>query len=175
LPDIYFKNQREDWIFKKKGGIILKNGTIFFSRQIVECLKICPGNLFFTFFKLFSVNFNISTNKMRSLIFDELRTKEIESIKDYLLLNSLTGPIDGLYWLNIPEELLTDNQKKILNSDGPFKIAIELGKNWIKFELLLRSSSLYNTEGKIVTNSQLFYIYNFADTIAQTLNLTTCM
>jgi hypothetical protein len=113
--------------------------------------------------------------KMRSLFFDELRTDELRSIENYLNSNTLIGPIKGLYWLTIPDEILTDEQKDLQKKIGQFKIAIELGKTWIKFELLIRSSSIQN-EGYSLTNiDQLNYIYQFADKMAKTLNLITCI
>jgi hypothetical protein len=112
---------------------------------------------------------------MKSLLFDELRVDEIKKIEDYLYNKTIKGSIEGLYWLPISEELLTNEQKQLLNKFESFKIAIEVGKTWLKFELFLRSSSKDNIGGCIINSTQFNFIYEFADTLAKSLNLITCI
>ncbi|MDR1084882.1 MAG: hypothetical protein LBP22_08490 [Deltaproteobacteria bacterium] len=111
---------------------------------------------------------------MRSLLFDELRADEIEAIKNYLISSVMAGPIEGLFWVTLPDEILTREQKDIKENAGPFKIAIELGKTWLKFELLIRTSSISNMGGGVLNIEQFLYIYNFANKLSETLNLTSC-
>jgi hypothetical protein len=112
---------------------------------------------------------------MRSLVFEELRADELKCIENYLNSNALIGPIKGLYWLIIPDDILTDEQKDLQTKVGTFKIAIELGKTWIKFELLLRTSLINNDGYSLVNNVQLNFIYQYADKMAKILNLITCI
>jgi hypothetical protein len=111
---------------------------------------------------------------MRYLLFDELNNNEINKIKTYLINKTEIGSIENIYWLLLPEEILTKQQTNLLNQFGPFKIAIEIGKTWIKFELLIRSSSIDNIGGCLANSKQFEYIYNFSNTLVETLNLITC-
>jgi hypothetical protein len=111
---------------------------------------------------------------MRSLLLDELRAQEIEDIKKYLNINCIITLVTGLYWFLLPEEILTDEQKKIQKQYGPLKIAIEVGKTWVKFELFIRSSSIENIGSAYINEDQIIYIYKFIDKISKDLNLITC-
>jgi hypothetical protein len=111
---------------------------------------------------------------MRSILFDELNNNEINNINNYLTKNTKNSNIDGLFWLILPNNILTVEQQKINIKHGPYKIAIEIGKSWLKFELLIRTSNITNIGSSIVNNIQLDYIYNFANNLAEQLNLITC-
>jgi hypothetical protein len=122
-----------------------------------------------------SIRFYISDNKkMKALFIDELRLKEIKNVEDYLINNTITSHIQGLYWLILPEEILTEEQIKIQKNQGPLKTAIEVGKTWVKFELLIRTTSIENIGSSYVNDKQLIYIYNYVNNIIKLLNITTC-
>jgi hypothetical protein len=112
---------------------------------------------------------------MRSILLDELRFNEITEIEKYLKFHTTPSQIEGLYWLLLPEDILSNFQKELLSGSGPFKAAIEIGKNWLKFELLIRSSSIDNIGSGLANQSQFIYIYEFVDKLTKTLNLSSCM
>jgi hypothetical protein len=112
---------------------------------------------------------------MRSLLFEELNPDEIDAVENYLKSNTKESLIEGLYWLVLPCEILTEDQKITYNNTGDLKIAIELGKTWVKFELLIRTSSLRNIGGGLINTDQLLFIYNFADSMSNSLNLISCI
>jgi hypothetical protein len=98
---------------------------------------------------------------LQILLIDELTNNEIKKCVEYLNLNTIKSPIEGLYWLNIPYHILTIEQNKLLKDNIKFKIAIEITKKLIKFELLIRTETLDNFGGGNLTNKQFKYIYNF--------------
>ncbi|MDR2458381.1 MAG: hypothetical protein LBD41_07935 [Clostridiales Family XIII bacterium] len=98
---------------------------------------------------------------LKILGINELTFEEIKKTKDYLKVNTITGKIEGIFWLIIPDNILTNEQITLLNTKGPFKIAIEVGKNNIIFEILVRSESLDNSGGGLPTKEQYNFILNF--------------
>jgi hypothetical protein len=112
---------------------------------------------------------------MRALILDELRHEEIDNIDNYLKKETVSSNIEGLYWLYLKYEELTENQKKLEEKAGPYKISIELGQNSVRFELLIRAEMITNEGGAEADENQLLYVYRFINKMAEELNLTTCL
>jgi hypothetical protein len=96
------------------------------------------------------------------LSIDELLPEEIEKATEYLTDNAKKSPISDLFWYELPGEILTKEQKEHVNHLGPLKIAIEVGKSSVRFELLVRSESLTNVGGGELTRSQIDYILNYS-------------
>jgi hypothetical protein len=111
---------------------------------------------------------------MRSLFLDELRHDEITKINDYLKETLKSSNIEGLYWLLLHNDHLTSNQRILQERFGPYKISVEVGANFVKFELLVRGDDLRNEGGGYATEKQIEFIYSFADTMVKVLNLVTC-
>jgi hypothetical protein len=112
---------------------------------------------------------------MRVLTLDELNQDEIIKVKSYLNEIAIPGPIEDLYWYILPEQVLTENQR-LLNADkGPYKISIEIGRTYVRFELIVRAEMIYNEGGGSVTAEQLLHIYQLIDKMTKELNLITCV
>lgn len=77
---------------------------------------------------------------MRYLAIDGLAKDERRAIANYLENNALPDTIDGMYWLQIPSELLAEAQKSH-QACAPFFLACELEEERIVFELLVRSKN----------------------------------
>ena len=77
---------------------------------------------------------------MRQVLINELNKDEAEKARGFLGANGRAGAVNGLYWLPIPEALLGDAQTGH-ESCGPFAFAVELGDDFVSFELLVRSES----------------------------------
>lgn len=92
---------------------------------------------------------------------------ERDNIDSYLKRNSKQGPMIGLYWIVLPEEMLSENQKGEEHKDhGPFYLAVEVEQFCVKFELLVRSqSNLHCTCIAHATSKQRQYILDFIDTM----------
>lgn len=77
---------------------------------------------------------------MRQLLINELTKDEAKKAGEFLAANSRAAAVEGLYWLPIPPELLGKAQVGH-DSCGPFALAVELGDDFVSFELLARSAS----------------------------------
>jgi hypothetical protein len=100
---------------------------------------------------------------LKVLLYEELLPEEIKIIKNELILTALLSPLNNLFWLEIPKNILTNKQKKLLNIVEIFKISIEIGKTWVKFELLIRTNKLDNQGGIYLTDKQFDYVYKYAE------------
>ncbi len=76
---------------------------------------------------------------MRQILIDELHPQETERIRAYLARHGRPGPIDGIYWLELPPALLAAPQRGHAHC-GPFYLAAEVRHDCVLFELLVRSS-----------------------------------
>jgi hypothetical protein len=100
---------------------------------------------------------------IKVMLIDELLKAEVVKAGDYLSAKAKKSPMDNLYWIELPESILSLDQKKWVGGHGALKIAIELGKSWVRFELLLRSESLTNEGGGELSAKQLDFIYTYID------------
>ncbi|MDR2354210.1 MAG: hypothetical protein LBF22_13845 [Deltaproteobacteria bacterium] len=112
---------------------------------------------------------------MKILVLDELRSEEIIKIGAYLKEMTNPGPIEGVFWLPVPEHILTKKQKVLEYSVGPYKMFIELKKNSVHFELLVRSEKISNEGGGGANINQAIYVFSIVDEMVKKLNLTTCL
>ncbi|OIP51375.1 MAG: hypothetical protein COZ12_06705 [Deltaproteobacteria bacterium CG_4_10_14_3_um_filter_60_8] len=77
---------------------------------------------------------------MRQILIDDLSREEWAVVDNFLKRNARPGPIDGMYWLPLPAELLSATQQE--HGDcAPFCCGIELGEAAVAFELLVRSQA----------------------------------
>jgi hypothetical protein len=77
---------------------------------------------------------------MRQFVIDELSPMERDNIDSYLKRSVKMGPMIGLYWLELPPDLLSEAQQGH-EDHGPFHIAIDLTASAVKFEMLVRSAT----------------------------------
>jgi hypothetical protein len=112
---------------------------------------------------------------MRSLVLDELRADEIAKAEEFLNKNLEPSNISGLYWMMLPYELLTDNQKSLEDEMGPYKLSVDLGADSVRFELLVRGSELTNVGGGAASEAQVRHVHAFAERMAKELNFITCL
>lgn len=75
---------------------------------------------------------------MRSYVISSLTPEDIEKVTKFFTEQGLAGSIEGLYWLPLPEELLTALQKEH-NTCGPHVLSIEIGVDSVSMELLVRA------------------------------------
>ena len=116
---------------------------------------------------------------MRSLMLDELAPWEISAVKDYLAEQAEFSGVADLYWLNLPRELWADRQRRANNGCLPgaesYRLAVETGGSWVRFELLVRSETLANHGSDLVTAEQALFVLEWADRMARQLDLVTCL
>ncbi len=77
---------------------------------------------------------------MKQYVIDEFRFGEYEKIKAYLDMNFDTSGMDGLYWITLDEDMLTDVQKEHVECK-PFYFSVELEENRMSCELLVRTKN----------------------------------
>jgi hypothetical protein len=75
---------------------------------------------------------------MRQVVIDELSPMERDNIDSYLKRSLKQGPMIGLYWMQLPDDLLSPTQLDH-KEHGPFHLAVEVTNTAVKFELLVRS------------------------------------
>ncbi|MFO7605769.1 MAG: hypothetical protein R6W72_05685 [Desulfurivibrionaceae bacterium] len=77
---------------------------------------------------------------MRQLLIDDLSLEERDNIAGYLKKTLRSSPVEDIYWLLLPDDLLGEAQRG--HGDcGPFYFGVELGRDSLAFELLIRSES----------------------------------
>lgn len=104
---------------------------------------------------------------MRQIVIDELSPMEKDNIDSYLKRNLKKGPMIGLYWIEIPEELLADNQKGH-DQCGPFYCGVEVEDQQVRFELLVRSTAnLHCTCIAHANRQQRDFVLDFIDKMVE--------
>jgi len=113
---------------------------------------------------------------MRSLVLDELTLEEVTAVRDYLAARAESSGVEGLYWLKLPPELWSDYQVRAHERGIPesYRLAVETGPEWVRFELLVRAETLANPGSAQATTGQVIYVLEWADRMALELGLITC-
>jgi hypothetical protein len=115
---------------------------------------------------------------MRSLILDELTPREAAAARGYLAARAEFSGVEGLYWLKLPPELLADSQIQAQARGLPgaesYRLAVETGEDWVRFELLVRAETVANPGAGQATAAQALHVLDWADRMARELGLTTC-
>jgi hypothetical protein len=104
---------------------------------------------------------------MRQYLIDELSFLEHDNLDSYLKRTVKPGPIDGVFWLELPQDLLAPAQ---LNHPdcGPFYFSIILEKTEIRIEFLVRSS--HNMRCSCIswaTSKQRRFVLDFVDNMLE--------
>ncbi len=93
---------------------------------------------------------------MKQFVIDELRPTDYKTLKTHLDDTYGAAAMDGIYWLPIAKEVLSDIQMKHKDCQ-PFYVAIDLEPDRIAVELLVRTQSrvrcgcmAYATESQFV-------------------------
>lgn len=100
---------------------------------------------------------------MRQIVIDELSPMELDNIDSYLKRSITLGPMVGLYWLVLPSDLHSAAQQGH-DDHGPFYMAVEVERDKVRFELLVRSqSNLHCTCIAYATSAQRQFVLDFID------------
>ena len=106
---------------------------------------------------------------MRQYVLDELTKKELDAIKGILKERLEQGGTDNIFWLNIPDDLLSPIQYEHKRCQ-PYSMAIEVGDSWVKFEELVRSRvNLHCGCIAYATPGQRDFLRRFIDSILKEL------
>ncbi len=100
---------------------------------------------------------------MRQFVIDELSPMERDNIDSYLKRSLKRGPMIGLYWMQLTDDLLSATQRDH-KEHGPFHLAVELTNTAVKFELLVRSQvNLHCSCIAHATPTQRQFVLDFID------------
>lgn len=75
---------------------------------------------------------------MQAFVVDALTKEEVRRLAQVLPQYTQPSPVDGLYWIPLPEEVLAPVQKAHVDCQ-PHYLAVELGEDFISFEFLVRN------------------------------------
>jgi hypothetical protein len=100
---------------------------------------------------------------MRQFVIDEISPLERDNLDSYLKRNLKIGPMAGIFWLPLPQELYSEAQQDH-DTCGPFYFAVEVEDKRLCFEMLVRSSAnLHCTCIAYATHSQRQFVLDFID------------
>lgn len=100
---------------------------------------------------------------MRQLVIDDLSREERDNIESYLKRTLQATPVQDMFWLTLPDDLLGEAQQGH-DACGPFRFGVELGKDKVSFELLARSeTNLHCSCISYATRLQRGFVFDFID------------
>lgn len=104
---------------------------------------------------------------MRQFVIDELSPMERDNIDSYLKRTLTQGPMVGLYWIVLTDDLLSEAQQGH-EDHGPFYLAVEVEQFKVRFELLVRSqSNLHCSCIAHATSAQRQFVLDFVDKMVE--------
>ncbi len=110
---------------------------------------------------------------MRSYLIDEMSQSDMQKMRGFMQDNAEKSDLDSLFWGRLPQNILSEIQY-VHSGCQPHVFAIELGKDWIKLELFIRSLTGMKCECQgYCTSQQKSFIINFADKALQDLHIKT--
>ncbi len=77
---------------------------------------------------------------MKQYVIDELRYKDYEALQNYFQSHFTASGLDGLYWIPLDKEILTDTQRAHADCH-PHYFALELEPERLACELLVRTAA----------------------------------
>ncbi|MFP4392474.1 MAG: hypothetical protein ACOC43_07260 [Desulfohalobiaceae bacterium] len=80
---------------------------------------------------------------MRSYFIEEIEPDKLQKLAKQLQDKGYQGPIDDIYWFQLPMQVLTATQQDHFQACGPYIVSLELGQDWLKLELLLRARNTF--------------------------------
>lgn len=110
---------------------------------------------------------------MKQYIIDELRHADYKKIRTYLEENLDASGIDGIYWMLLDQDILSDVQSEHVECQ-PFYFAIDLKPTIMACELLVRSKNIIrcNCIG-YATEKQRNWFVSVVDAIFEKLEIKT--
>ena len=110
---------------------------------------------------------------MKQYVIDQLREQDFLKLDNYLSSNSEAGDLPGIYWAPMPEPLHEELQQEHTDCQ-PFYFAINLDRQSISFELLIRTRNRLRCNCiQFASRDQRDYILAYADGLFEKLELIT--
>jgi len=108
---------------------------------------------------------------MRSYYIDEFVPGELDRLAERLESMELSASMENLYWLPVPQELLTPVQREHMHECGPYVLALEiLDEAALRLELLVRARNRLRCEcvsyaGQRLVNHMILYVHGLLDAV----------
>jgi hypothetical protein len=110
---------------------------------------------------------------MKQYVIDELRRKDYELIKAYMEEKFLSSDVDGIYWIQLDGEILTQMQREHAGCQ-PFYFAVDLKHDLITFEMLIRTQNRMRCSCMgYATDTQRNWLIRLADAMFDELGIKT--
>lgn len=110
---------------------------------------------------------------MRQYLLDEISRKDIPRIRDYLGERAQSSGLADIWWVDLNDDLLSADQFEHRDC-APFRFAVELGDDFVRFEFLIRSQKTLRCSCiDYATRQQRDFIMAFADRLVDELELRT--
>lgn len=110
---------------------------------------------------------------MKQYVIDEIRFHDYEKLKAYFDKNVGVSSMEGVYWIELNEDMLTDVQKAHTDCK-PFYMAIELEETRLSGELLVRTQNRIRCDCiHYATPEQRNYFIAVIDAIFEKLKIKT--
>lgn len=108
---------------------------------------------------------------MKQYVIDQLRPSDHRQILDFLDRTAERTALDGIYWVDLPEELCEPVQREHSRC-WPHYFAVNLEFDQVAFELLIRSKQVLRCNCiAYATPRQREFILRFADDMLEELNI----
>lgn len=98
---------------------------------------------------------------MRSILVDELSPAEAARARAFLDARAGRSGLKDVWWLPLPRELWAEAQER--SGEGSFRLAVEAGRDWVRFETLVRSEGLRNVGGGWADRRQMDYLLGWVE------------
>ena len=110
---------------------------------------------------------------MKSYYVDEISTSDLDKIKGYLNENAKESGMEKLFWIEIPQDCLTESQSEHPEC-SPHRFAIETGDTWIRAEFFVRTSVKFRCDcNGYCDDSQKKFIMSYIDNMLEKLDIRT--
>ena len=110
---------------------------------------------------------------MRQYQLDEISRNDIPRVREYLDEHAIAAGVADIWWVDLQEDLLSPEQFDHRDC-RPFRFAVEVGDDFVRFELLIRSRQTMRCACiGYATRQQRDFILAFADRLVEELALRT--
>ena len=110
---------------------------------------------------------------MKQYLLDEIARADLPRVREYLSEHALASSLEDIWWVDLPEDLLSPEQFEHRQC-RPFRFAVELGDDFVRFEFLIRSRETMRCSCiGYATRQQRDFILAFADRMVEELSLRT--
>lgn len=112
---------------------------------------------------------------MRSYLIEDFYPEHLQKVTAALSDKGYSGSLDGVFYLPVPQELLTDVQREHAGECGPHIFVLEAVEDAgvLKLELLVRAKNKLRCECVMyATQAQREYIISFLDDFIRHLDIS---